>query len=55
MGGSRWAKNSFIYLLLLLFFMVLLNANLPQGTVSPFYDISAQLLTWNTQLRELLW
>ena len=42
-----------IYLLLLLFFMVLLNANLPQGTVSPFYDISAQILKWNTQLKEL--
>ena len=41
----------FVYLLLLLFFMVLLNAPPPQGTVSPFYDFSAQLLTWNTQFQ----
>ncbi len=42
--------NTFlIYFLLIIFFLVLLNANLPQGTVSPFYDVSSQFLIWNTQ------
>lgn len=43
-----------IYVLLILFFLVLLNANLPQGTVSPFYDISSQFLIWNTQFHNWL-
>lgn len=36
----------FIYALLMVFFVVLLNANLPQGTVSPFYDFSHIMLVW---------
>jgi len=44
----------FIYVLLLLFFLVLLNANLPQGTMSPFYEISSQFLIWNTQFHNWL-
>ncbi len=36
----------FIYVLLLMFFVVLLNANLPQGTVSPFYNFSHIILVW---------
>jgi len=43
-----------IYCLLILFFLVLLNANLPQGTVRPFYDVSSQFLIWNTQFHEWL-
>lgn len=43
-----------IYVILIFFFLVLLNANLPQGNVRPFYDISAQFLVWNTQFHEWL-
>ena len=42
-----------IYLLLLLMFMILLNAPLPQGNMSPFYDYSGLLLKLNTQIRTL--
>ncbi|MGI9407417.1 MAG: tripartite tricarboxylate transporter TctB family protein [Hyphomicrobiaceae bacterium] len=41
-----------IYVILILFFLVLLNANLPQGTMRPFYDVSSQFLIWNTQFHE---
>lgn len=44
----------FIYILLIFFFVVLLNANLPQGTVSPFYEFSSQILIWNTQFQNWL-
>jgi len=43
-----------IYGLLLLLFMVVLNAPLPQGNVSPFYDVSAFILRMKTQLDQLL-
>ena len=42
-----------IYGLLLLLFMVVLNAPLPQGNVSPFYDVSAFILRTKTQLDHL--
>jgi len=32
--------------------MVLLNAPLPQGNVSPFYDFSAFMLTINNKLHQ---
>ena len=44
----------FIYFLLILLFMVVLNAPLPQGNVSPFYDFSAFLLTINTNIHQSL-
>ena len=43
----------FIYILIIGLFMVILNAPLPQGTVSPFYDFSAFMLRINTQLQHL--
>lgn len=42
-----------IYLIFLGLFLVILNAPLPQGNTSPFYDFSAWILKINTQLREL--
>ena len=42
-----------IYGLLLLLFMVVLNAPLPQGNISPFYDVSAFILRTKTQLDHL--
>ena len=44
----------FIYFLLILLFMVILNAPLPQGNVSPFYDFSALMLTINTNIHQFL-
>ena len=44
----------FIYSLLILLFMVVLNAPLPQGNVSPFYDFSAFMLTLNTKIHQSL-
>ena len=43
----------FIYAMIILLFMIVLNAPLPQGTVSPFYDFSAFMLRMNTQLQNL--
>ena len=43
-----------IYSLLILLFMVVLNAPLPQGDVSPFYDFSAFMLTLNTNIHQYL-
>jgi len=43
-----------IYSLLILLFMVVLNAPLPQGNVSPFYDFSAFMLTLNTKIHQSL-
>ncbi len=43
----------FIYALLLALFMLVLNAPLPQGNVSPFYDVSAFLLRMKTQFDQL--
>ena len=45
--------TAFIYSMLIGLFMVVLNAPLPQGTVSPFYDFSAFMLRMNTQLQHL--
>lgn len=42
-----------IYITFIGLFLVILNAPLPQGNVSPFYDFSAWMLKMNTQLREL--
>ncbi|MEX0339222.1 MAG: tripartite tricarboxylate transporter TctB family protein [Arenibacterium sp.] len=42
-----------IYLIFLGLFLVILNAPLPQGNTSPFYDFSAWILKMNTQLQEL--
>jgi hypothetical protein len=43
----------FIYTLLLALFILVLNAPLPQGNVSPFYDVSAFLLRMKTQFDQL--
>lgn len=46
----------FIYGLLLALFLVVLNAPLPQGNLSPFYDYSAFILRMNNNLQQLeLW
>ena len=56
-GERRWrfilGNTLFIYFLLLVLFMLVLNAPLPQGNVSPFYDISAFLLKMKTQFDQL--
>ncbi|MDG1935036.1 MAG: tripartite tricarboxylate transporter TctB family protein [Paracoccaceae bacterium] len=56
-GERRWkfilGNTVFIYALLLVLFMLVLNAPLPQGNVSPFYDVSAFLLKMKTQFDEL--
>jgi hypothetical protein len=44
----------FIYSLLIILFMLILNAPLPQGNVSPFYDFSAFMLKMKTQFDQLL-
>ena len=41
-----------IYAILLGLFVVALNAPLPQGNVSPFYDISGFILKINTQIQK---
>jgi len=57
-GERRWKAilivTLVIYILFLALFMVVLNAPLPQGNTSPFYDFSAWILKMNTQLQELL-
>ena len=42
-----------IYAILIVLFMLVLNAPLPQGNMSPFYDISAFMLKTKTQLDQL--
>ncbi|WP_299143034.1 tripartite tricarboxylate transporter TctB family protein [uncultured Tateyamaria sp.] len=42
-----------IYVIFLGLFLVVLNAPLPQGNTSPFYDYSAWILKMNTQLQNL--
>lgn len=42
-----------IYLIFIGLFLVVLNAPLPQGNTSPFYDFSAWILKMNTQLQDL--
>ena len=45
--------TALIYGLLILLFLMILNAPLPQGTVSPFYDFSAFMLRISYQLQNL--
>ena len=45
--------TALIYGLLILLFLLVLNAPLPQGTVSPFYDFSAFMLRISYQLQNL--
>ena len=45
--------TALIYGLLILLFLLVLNAPLPQGTVSPFYDFSAFMLRTSHQLQNL--
>ena len=45
--------SALIYAMLIGLFMIVLNAPLPQGTVSPFYDFSAFMLRMNTQLQHM--
>ena len=42
-----------IYAILIGLFMVVLNAPLPQGNMSPFYDFSAFMLKTKTQLDQI--
>ncbi|MFL2765143.1 MAG: tripartite tricarboxylate transporter TctB family protein [Paracoccaceae bacterium] len=42
-----------IYAILVVLFMLVLNAPLPQGNMSPFYDISAFMLKTKTQLDQM--
>ena len=56
--GERRLKQvcgitALIYGLLIGLFMLILNAPLPQGTVSPFYDFSAFMLRMSNQLQSM--
>ena len=42
-----------IYAILISLFMIVLNAPLPQGNMSPFYDISAFMLKTKTQFDQM--
>ena len=57
-GERRWrmilGMTSIVYLILLILFVFVLNAPLPQGNVSPFYDFSALVLRTSTLVREAL-
>ena len=56
-GERRWKAilimTVIIYVLFIGLFLVILNAPLPQGNVSPFYDFSAWILTMNAKLQGL--
>ena len=56
-GERRWkwiaSITLLIYAILLGLFVVTLNAPLPQGNVSPFYDFSGFILKMNTNLQKL--
>ncbi len=56
-GERRWKAllimTAMIYVIFLGLFLVILNAPLPQGNTSPFYDFSAWILKMNTQLQGL--
>jgi hypothetical protein len=41
----------FIYCVFIGLFLMILNAPLPQGNVSPFYDFSAWVLKLNAKLQ----
>ncbi len=57
LGERRWKAilivTCVIYVVFIGLFLVILNAPLPQGNVSPFYDFSAWILTWNAKLQGL--
>ncbi|MEM8775978.1 MAG: tripartite tricarboxylate transporter TctB family protein [Pseudomonadota bacterium] len=54
-GERRWkamlVMTFIIYAIFIGLFLVVLNAPLPQGNTSPFYDYSAWILKMNTQLQ----
>ena len=56
-GERRWkailVMTVVIYVLFIGLFLVVLNAPLPQGNVSPFYDFSAWILKMNAKLQGL--
>ena len=56
-GERRWKSILYItlliYFIFLVLFMVILNAPLPQGNTSPFYDYSGWILKLNTNLQKL--
>ena len=56
-GERRWKAilimTAIIYVIFIGLFLVILNAPLPQGNTSPFYDFSAWILKMNTQLQGL--
>lgn len=56
-GERRWKAllimTVVIYALFIGLFLFILNAPLPQGNVSPFYDFSAWILTMNAKLQGL--
>lgn len=56
-GERRWKAilitTFVIYLIFLALFVVVLNAPLPQGNMSPFYDYSAWILKMNTNIQGL--
>ena len=54
-GERRWKAilimTVVIYVVFIGLFLVILNAPLPQGNMSPFYDFSAWILTMNAKLQ----
>ena len=56
-GERRWSAilliTALIYFIFIGLFLVILNAPLPQGNMSPFYDFSAWILTMNSKLQGL--
>ncbi|MEM1074195.1 MAG: tripartite tricarboxylate transporter TctB family protein [Pseudomonadota bacterium] len=56
-GERRWKAillmTFVIYAIFIGLFLVILNAPLPQGNTSPFYDFSAWILKMNTKLQGL--
>ena len=54
-GERRWKAillmTVVIYVVFIGLFLVVLNAPLPQGNMSPFYDFSAWILTMNAKLQ----
>ncbi len=56
-GERRWkwilGITVLIYFILLTLFVMVLNAPLPQGNMSPFYDYSAMILKLKTQLQQM--
>ena len=54
-GERRWKAillmTVIIYVVFIGLFLVILNAPLPQGNMSPFYDFSAWILTMNAKLQ----